>query len=266
MAARKRTLNRPAPRARASKWLIGIPEWEAVKGAYSNKSPHKAVLECDFLRNQYRTMTSDMANVRVEVREILQALRAKKVPFVLTGTHGIGVWTGRPRATYDVDLLVKAGRNHARAVKAIQALYPQLECRRFTGLTSFFVPGEVESIIDVSCPQRPDNEETLRTPVWVEEEGLAYRIPSLENALANKYGAMLTLTREPDKRVQDGLDFFRMVRHSTEQGRQAIDLELLAVLGELVWPGGGGHEILRFVEQAKSGIVPSFLPTRPGQP
>jgi hypothetical protein len=91
--------------------------------------------------------------------------------------------------------------------------------------------------------------------VWTEDEtlGLRYRVPSLEAALANKYGAMLTPTRNPQKRAQDAVDFGWMVQHSLDEGRQPIDLPQLEVLGELVWPGGGGKEILRLVDQVKAG-------------
>ena len=60
-----------------------------------------------------------MEESTVNLWQILAALRAKKVPFVLTGAHGIAPWTGRPRATYDVDILCKAGRNQQRAMKAL---------------------------------------------------------------------------------------------------------------------------------------------------
>src|SRR5208283_3926283 len=118
---------------------------------------------------------------------------------------GIGGWTGRPRATQDVDILVKGGRNHVRAVKAIKALYPELEVREFAGVTGFFPPGQRASVIDVTYPHRADIAETLATAIWTEDkkQGLRYRIPSLEAALANKYGAMLTPTRDPKKRGQD---------------------------------------------------------------
>src|SRR5207302_266237 len=117
-------------------------------------------------------------------------LTRKKIPFVLTGAHGIGGWTGRPRSTQDVDILVKGGRNHGRAVAALKALYPQLEVRDFAGVTAFFIPGERESVLDVTYPHRADLEETLAHPIWTEnrEQGLRYRIPALEAALANKYG------------------------------------------------------------------------------
>lgn len=201
-----------------------------------------------------------MSPVQPDFRRIIATLQAKKIPFVLTGAHGMSTWTGRPRSTHDVDVLVKAGRNHSRAVNALKALYPELEVRNFTGLTAFFVPGERESVIDVIFPRRADIEVTLQTGLWIEDEGLRYRIPTLEAILANKYGAMLNPTRDAGKRGQDAVDFYTMVKHSTDEGREPIDLEALAVLGEKVWPGGGGEEILRMVEQAKAGQVPTLDP------
>ncbi len=265
MAARDQT--RPPPRsrkpkpsvARAGKWLAGIPEWEAVKASRRDLSHSDAVRECAHLTTQYRKMSASMANVIVDLDEVLQALTAKKIPFVLTGAHGISGWTGRPRATHDIDILVRGGKSFARAVNAIRALYPQLEARRFAGVMGFFPPGEKQSVVDVTYPHRTDNAETLRTAVWVEERHRKYRVPSLEAALANKYGAMLTPTRDAGKRGMDGVDFYNMVKHSMDEGRQPIDLATLEALGEMVWPGGGGKEILQLVEDAKAGKVPNLL-------
>jgi hypothetical protein len=251
--------SRAQPAPRADKWLPGIPEWEASKANRRNLSHSEAVQECAFLSTQYRKMWSTMAYVLIDLDRILEALTANKVPFVLTGAHGISSWTGRPRATRDVDLLVKSGRNYTRAVGVIGELYPDLEVHRFAGLTGFFPPGEKESIIDVIYPQRPDNAETLRTGIWVEERNQRYRIPTLEAALANKYGAMLTPTRDAGKRGMDAVDFYNMVKHSLDEGRQPIDLATLEALGEMVWPGGGGKEILRLVEEVKAGKVPNLL-------
>ena len=133
--------------------------------------------------------------------------------------------------------------------------YPQLEVRSFPGVTAFFVPGEKASVIHVTYPHRADLEETLANPTWVEnkEQGLRYRIPSREEALANKYGAMLTPTRDLDKRMQDAVDFTRIVQHSCDEGQRPIDLRRLQALGEKVWPTGGGEEIVRLVKQVKAG-------------
>jgi hypothetical protein len=237
------------------------PAWEAMKAARRNLLHDDAVQESDFLQRQFRIQWSNRVPPSpVDLNMILRTLTQKRIPFVLTGAHGIGGWTGRPRSTQDVDILVKAGRNHGRAVNAVRALYPQLEVRTFTGLTAFFVQGEKESVIDVVYPHRADQEETLANPVWAEnkEQGLRYRVPALEAALANKYGAMLTLTREVGRLMQDTVDFAQMVQHSSDAGRQPLDLEKLEALGEKVWPGGGGQEILRMVERVKAGRAIHF--------
>jgi hypothetical protein len=230
--------------------------WEAAKAARRNFGHDEAVQVVVFLQRQYRLQWSNRVPPSpVDLNQILKTLTQKRIPFVLTGAHGIGGWTGRPRATQDVDILVKAGRNHARAVNAIRALYPQLEMRNLAGVVAFFVPGETDSVIDVTYPHRADIAETLAHPVWTESEGhgLRYRVPALEAALANKYGAMLALNRPLAKRMQDAVDFTWMVLHSRDEGRRPIDLQRLEALGEKVWPGGGGREILRLVEQVKAG-------------
>lgn len=233
---------------------------EAIKARRGNFTQQDAARASILLSSRYRHMWSSMADFQLDLDKIMRALHKKKVPFVLTGAHGIGGWTGRPRATHDVDIIVRAGRNHARAVKAIKEIYPELEVVKAGWLTAFFVPGEKQSVIGVTFPHRADQEVTLLTGVWVEGRGLKYRVPTLEAALANKYGAMLSITRDEVKRVQDAVDFTTMVQHSLDEGRQPIDLAKLEDLGEKVWPGGGGKEILRFVEQAKTGKVPSVRP------
>lgn len=249
-----------APTGR-TKFLLGNPEWEAVEAARGNYDHDDAVQLSCFLEKQFRSQWSDrMAASPVDLYQIVRTLTQKRIRFVLTGAHGIGGWTGRPRSTHDVDILVKGGRTQARAVSALRALYPELEVRDFAGVTAFFLPGEKESVLDVTYPHRADLEETLADPVWTENEehGLRYRVPSLEAALANKYGAMLTPTREQQKRMQDAVDFGWMVKHSLDEGQQPINLTKLEALGEKVWPGGGGKELLRLVEQVKAGEQPSF--------
>jgi hypothetical protein len=238
---------------RTANGLFSDPEGEATKAIQRPVNHAEAVRESAYLTAQWQKMWGKGPVMPVDVRQIIQILNAKKIPFVLTGAQAIGGWTGLPRATKDVDILVKGGRNQTRAVNALKTLYPQLEVRQVFGVMAFFVPGEKESVIDVTYPHRPDLAETLAHPVWVEDRGLKYRIPSLEAALANKYGAMLTPSRNLGKRLIDVGDFVNMVQHSLDEGQQLIDLQRLAALGEMVWPGGGGEEILRLVEWVKEG-------------
>lgn len=243
-----------------TKAIPGLDEFEAHKARRANISHAQAVRDSEHLRHQFLKLWRPMARPAVELRPIIRALQAKKVPFVLVGAHAIGSYTGRPRATHDVDILVRAGRNHARAVNAIKALYPSLEVRKLPMLTAFFRPGENESVVDVTLPHRRDNEEALQTAVWIEDQGLKYRVPTLEAAMANKYGAMLNPGRDVGKRGQDAIDFYFMVKHSQDEGQKPIDLEKLEALGEMVWPGGGGKEIVRLVEEVRAGKLPT-LPT-----
>ena len=242
--------------ARIGKWFVGNAEWEAMKANCRSLRPADAVRECADLSAFYRRKHR-MPDIVIDFDKIIGALLKKKIPFVLTGAHGIATWTGRPRSTHDVDILVKSGRNYARAVKAMQTLYPQLEMHLLAGVAPFFVPGETESVIDVTYPHRLDIAQTLETAIWIEDKGKRYRIPVLETALSNKYGAMLAISRNYLKRGQDAVDFATMVKHSLDAGRDPIDMQRLAELGELVWPGGGGKEIVRLVEQAKAGQVPN---------
>jgi len=232
------------------------PAWEAMKAARRNLLHDEAVQESRYLVQRFYVLWGHlMPDSGVDVNVILRTLTELKIRFVLTGTYGIGAWMGRPRATKDVDILVKGGRNQARAVKALKELYPELEVRNLTGVTAFFMPGDDQSVIDVTYPHRADLQETLDNPIWAENKklGLRYRVPSLEEALANKYGAMITLSRPQAKRQQDLVDFSWMVTHSLDEGRQPIDLDRLVALGEMVWPSGGGKEILSMVAQVKVG-------------
>jgi hypothetical protein len=110
-----------------------LPPWpaDAWKGNCRPLSHVAAVRECAFLSEQYRRHWRARSGIVIEFRKVVKVLRAKKVPFVLVGAYGISSWTGRPRATHDVDILVRSGRNHARAVKALREAFPELEVRNF---------------------------------------------------------------------------------------------------------------------------------------
>ena len=91
----------------------GDPAWEAMKAARRGLSHDEAVQEIAFLQRQYRLQWSNRVPPSpVDLNVVLRTLIQKRIPFVLTGAHGIGGWTGRPRNTQDVDILVKPGRNH----------------------------------------------------------------------------------------------------------------------------------------------------------
>jgi hypothetical protein len=236
-----------------------------VESVRVSRSHAEAVRVVAFLQSQ--TLNKEQFGLTaapVDLYQILRTLSDKRIPFVLTGAHGISGWTGRPRNTLDIDLLAKGGRNHGRVVKALRELYPQLDVVAFSHLTAFFPPGKKESLIDVMISSRGDLEAAVTRAVWVEEQGIRYRVPPLEFALASKYSAMLNPLRSAGKRGQDAIDFLWMVLHSADEGRTPLDLDLLQALAEMVWPGGGGDEILRLVDQVRRGEIPRPGGTREG--
>src|SRR5438270_13484305 len=102
---------------------LGNTAWESAKSARRNLSHDDGVQEVLFLQSQFRSQWSNRVAVSpVDLVLILRTLAKKRIPFVLTGAHGIGGWTGKPRNTQDVDILVKAGTHYTRAVKAIGEL------------------------------------------------------------------------------------------------------------------------------------------------
>lgn len=82
-------------------------------------------------------------------------------------------------------------------------------------------------------------------PARMKKQG--YLVPTLEMALALKFGPMVSLNRADEKKYQDAHDFIRMVKVNPE-----INLEKLATLGELVYPGGG-KEIVDMVRRVRAG-------------
>src|SRR5438876_2792900 len=92
---------------RLAKVIDSDPAWEAAKASCRNVSPDDAVQESFYLQKQYRMLGGiDVGESPVDLNDILRVLHQKKIPFVLTGAHAIGSWTGRPRSTQDVDILV----------------------------------------------------------------------------------------------------------------------------------------------------------------
>ncbi len=178
--------------------------------------------------------------------EVIRVLNAAKVRFMLFGAHGLGGWTGEPRATKDVDVLV-ATRGHKKAVLALSAAFPYLQAEDHEVVTRFRDPETATVLIDVMKPNQPLYRDALKHTHAVESSGQKYLVPALEMALAMKFSAMISLTRSDDKKHFDAGDFIRIVKANPD-----IDLEKLHALGQLVYDGGG-EEIVEKVRQVRAG-------------
>src|SRR5438132_374260 len=80
--------------------------------------------------------------------DVIAVLSEAGVGFMLIGNYGIGGWRGEPRATEDVDILVRQ-RDHRRAVRVIHEAFPRLRVEGFTAATRFLDPATGKRLIDL---------------------------------------------------------------------------------------------------------------------
>ncbi len=178
--------------------------------------------------------------------EVIRVLDAAKVPFMLVGTHALGGWTGKPRTTTDVDILV-GQRFHKRAVRILLNQFPQLRIGDHEDETPLRDAETGQILIDVTKTNQPLYRAALSHTQPVKWKHQTYRIPSLELALAMKFAAMISTTRYYADRYGDAGDFIGMA-----QSNSSIDSRKLHTLGQLVY-NGGGDEIVEKVRQVRAG-------------
>jgi predicted nucleotidyltransferase len=178
--------------------------------------------------------------------DVIRILNNAAVRFMLVGAHGVGGWLQKPRASEDVDVLV-AARSHKKAIKALTEAFPQLEVDDHPVVTRLRHRDTQKVIIDVMKPNQQLFREALKHTYTVQADGQSYQIPSLEMALAMKFAPMISLHRSDEDKFIDAHDFIYIVKANPD-----IDLEKLAQLGELVYPGGG-EEIVEKVRQVRAG-------------
>jgi hypothetical protein len=166
------------------------------------------------------------------------------VPFILMGTYGMTGWRNEPRASDDIDILVRT-RDRRRAVQVIQSSLPSFRVEDSAAVSVFHDPATERPLIEVRRPTQPLFKLAFRQSILVEEN---YRIPNLEFSLACKFATMKLPNRPQEKCFLDAADFISMA----EANASAIRLIRLRRLGEEVYPGGGA-EITALVEDIKAG-------------
>jgi hypothetical protein len=178
--------------------------------------------------------------------QVIEVVNRAAVKFVLVGAHSIGGWTGKPRATEVVDILVTA-RGVTKAVRELLAAFPHLEADDHEVVTRLRDKQSKAVVIDVIKPNQQLYREAIKHTRTVESGGQSYRIPSLEMALTMKFAPLVSLNRGEEAKHIDAHDFIKIIKVNPE-----IDLEVLAELGEFVYPGGG-KELVEKVGQVRRG-------------
>ena len=178
--------------------------------------------------------------------EVITLLNQAGINFVLVGAHGLGGWTKKPRATEDVDIVVTA-KHQKKAVRILLKAFPHLEAIDFEAVTRLRNRETHEIAIDVMKANQPLYRVALKHTRLASAGDQTYKIPSLEMALAMKFGSMISVNRADLDKRQDAVDFGRMVLANPE-----VDMDKLAEFGDLVYPGGG-TELVEQVRQVRAG-------------
>jgi hypothetical protein len=177
---------------------------------------------------------------------VITALNRAGIRYVLVGAHGISGWLAEPRATKDVDVLM-AVRGVRKAVTVLTTAFPALVVDDQEVVARLRHKDTQQVLIDVMKANQPLHRVALKYANKATREGHTYLVPSLELALALKFGPMVSLTRVDEKKHLDAHDFISMVKHNSQ-----IDLKKLSTLGDLVYPGGG-REVVELVRKVRAG-------------
>ena len=184
-----------------------------------------------------------MAGRNISPSDVARVLNAAGVKYVLAGAHAVNAYTGRPRATADVDVLTDAA---VKAGNALRAEYPELDVEDSPTVTRFKDSG-MEAVDVIKARPVKLFRRIVRLSRTVEIEGVEVVVAVPEAVLAMKFKSMTTMTRGMAERMQDGADFLRVI-----DGVGVIDEDLLRELGELVY-AGGGDEVMGYVADARAG-------------
>jgi hypothetical protein len=178
--------------------------------------------------------------------EVVTILNKAGISFVLVGAYGLVGWMKEPRATEDVDVVV-AAKHHKKAVSLLVEAFPQLEADDREVVTRLRHRETKEVAIDVMKPNQELYRVVFKHTHKVTFGRQAFRVPSLEMALAMKFAPMISLYRADADKYQDAHDFIRMVLANSD-----IDLARLTELGDLLY-SGGGKELVEKVGQVRRG-------------
>lgn len=203
----------------------------------------KALRDTGWLSEVFREMYNEAA-VQVKPEAVIRALKRAGVKFVLMGAHAVNGWTRVARATRDVDALVQKS-HHKKAVRAIQAAFPELTPEDNPVVTRFRDAADGEVAIDLMKPTDEIHKAVIKNSVLVR---LSHLVPNLEMVLACKFAAMVSPNRQEPRKHMDAADFGLLVKHNKDD----INRERLRALGETVY-AGGGKEVMKLVDDVLAG-------------
>lgn len=175
--------------------------------------------------------------------DVANVLLRARATYVIVGAHATNGYTGRPRATVDVDVIALHPK---KAAKALAAAFPHLTVRD-TPVVIRFLDDDHEAIDVMKPVGSPLWRALLKDRVSLRVGNAKVNVPTVEGVLAGKFAAMVSPHRRlADKQIDAG-DLMRIVEANGQ-----LNASRLESLGELVY-SGGGKELLKLVADARAG-------------
>lgn len=187
----------------------------------------------------------------VSPEEVVLILSKIGARHVLIGGHMLSFYTGTPRATVDVDIIVSAA-HVKKAIDAISLAFPQFDEQDLVYNVRFSSraggQGQNAERIDIVRSNTPLFDRIIKShAVAVEADGRIVHLPSIEAAIALKFAAAVSPNRGDEKRPQDRTDLMLMISRN-----RSLNQGFLKELGNLAYPGGG-EELVALVAGIHGG-------------
>lgn len=148
----------------------------------------------------------------IKSSDIEDLFSSNDIDHIIIGAHALGEITSEPRATQDVDVIVK-DEDYDRTIELLLANYPYLHAE---GNRIKDQDGNV--LVDIL---------TNKHPIYKAVMSRGGRIPEPETVLVMKFLSGVSSLRRKDKKLQDKADFFNVV------GKMDIDTgKVLQILKE----------------------------------
>jgi hypothetical protein len=170
------------------------------------------------------------SNLPEKVADFLHRLEEEGIDWVLVGAEGINLYRKSPRATVDVDIVVRA-KHIAKVRKVLRETCSAIKDTE-VHLKGTLSPPPIELTVDVIKSQsHPLFEEALDRQVRIE----GVRAPRLEALLALKFLAAVSPWRSREDKHQDVADFIKAYKDN----QASIDRALLVSLASRAHENAG---------------------------
>jgi hypothetical protein len=179
--------------------------------------------------------------------DIAKILNRMKVFYVFVGGVIVGCWTGDPRATEDVDLILGKGAPVRRIVAAIGKIRKDLKSTIYPSVIRFEgkSPTGQRNLIDLIRPYDGVYSHAEEYFVDITVQGVPVRIPTPEMLVVMKFAAATSLTRAPLKQAQDMIDLKTVVL-----AQPTLDLVIVRRIANFIGPTLGA-KLIRLIKRTR---------------